>query len=143
MKRFWVAEAHKQQRKRLNKKRSKIINIKSCPSDTVNTINSCMIKCFFLVVLKVKCLVSLCVPIWFQISDSKFPTVAFHAQDHFAIVNNSYYSLTCIYLDFNVILCNTLPVLFIFFELATRVTLNTRIEKTDNFIYIKVLNMMH
>ena len=49
----------KQQRKRLNKKRSKIINIESCPSDTVNIINSCMIKCFFLVVLKVKCLVSL------------------------------------------------------------------------------------
>ena len=53
----------KQQRKRLNKKRSKIINIESCPSDTVNIINSCMIKCFFLVVLKVKCLVSLCVPV--------------------------------------------------------------------------------
>lgn len=67
----------------------------------------------------------------------------FTAQDHFAIVNNSYYSLTCVYLDLKVILCNTIPVLFIFFELATRGTLNTRIENTDNFIYIKVLNMMH
>ena len=73
----------KQQRTRLNKKRSKIINIESCPSDTVNIINSCMIKCFFLVVLKVKCLVSLCVPVWLQISDSKFATVAFHGSRPF------------------------------------------------------------
>ena len=68
--------------KHIGNRKGKIINLKSCFSDAMNAINSCMIKCLFLVVLKVKCFVSLCVPIWFQIS-AVFETVAFQGSGPF------------------------------------------------------------
>ena len=46
-------------------------------------------KCLFLVVLKVTCPVSLCALIWQQLLCT--------AEEHVAIVRNSYYCQVCIY----------------------------------------------
>lgn len=68
--------------KPLGNRKGKIINIKAYFSGTINAIYACIIKCLFLVALKVKSLISFCVPIWFQTSPA-FPTVAFQGSGLF------------------------------------------------------------